>query len=148
MALTGVRRRARETALQILYFLDANEGDGARLGVEEASRRYYASFLEELPLADGEGREYADELVRGVWERREEVDAAVQRSSRNWRVERMARVDRNILRLATYEVLFSKDVPAKAVLNEAIEIAKRFGTADSPAFVNGVLDKLKDRRAK
>ena len=70
------------------------------------------------------------------------IDAILQRASKNWRLERMARVDRNVLRLATWELRFAPEVPAKVVINEAIEVARRFGAAESPAFVNGLLDRI------
>jgi N utilization substance protein B len=79
--------------------------------------------------------------VGGVRAHLAEIDELLGRVSRNWRLERMARVDRNLLRLAIFELKFSADVPAKVAINEAIEIAKRYGTAESPAFVNGVLDR-------
>jgi N utilization substance protein B len=74
-------------------------------------------------------------------EHQSEIDALIGKASRNWRLERMARVDRNLLRLAVYELKYCSDVPAKVAINEAIEIAKRYGTAESPAFVNGILDR-------
>lgn len=153
----GSRRRARELALQILFQLDAQED----LSVAQA----LALFFHHLSIgeADAEGatattatstgstpsggeldaetREFCEALVRGVRENVDELDRTLGQASRNWRLERMARVDRNLLRLALYELRFLPDVPAKVAINEAIEIAKRFGTADSPAFVNGILDR-------
>jgi len=94
-------------------------------------------------------REFAERIVNGVIARIAEVDQLIRTASLNWRIDRMATVDRNVLRLATYELLDQKDTPVKVVLNEAIELSKRFGTEDSSSFVNGVLDKvaslLKDR---
>ncbi len=84
----------------------------------------------------------ARELVRGCMALLEEIDAKIRDVSRHWRIERMARVDRNILRLATFELMRLPDVPRKVTLNEAVELAKRFGDEQSPAFVNGVLDRL------
>jgi transcription antitermination protein NusB len=130
------RRHAREIALQILYQLDVQE----HLTVEQASGLFWAHF-DEVERGDESARTFADQLVRGVRENLVEVDALLARASRNWRLERMARVDRNLLRLAAYELKYCADVPAKVAINEAIEIAKRFGTAESPAFVNGVLDR-------
>ncbi len=80
--------------------------------------------------------------MRGVVARLADVDKAIQRSTQNWRIERMARVDRNILRLAAWELLFGADAPPRVVLNEAIDIAKKFGTEESGAFVNGILDRV------
>jgi N utilization substance protein B len=126
----------------VLYQLDANEAT-APLTAEQGLARFFGSFPEEAQIGgEADSRRFTEELVGGVWEKRAAIDAAVQQASRNWRLERMARVDRNILRLAAYEILHRTDVPHKVVINEAIEIAKRFGTADSSAFVNGVLDRL------
>jgi transcription antitermination protein NusB len=94
--------------------------------------------------ADAESRAYADRIVRGVAEDPQALDEAIRRASTNWRLERMARVDRNVLRLGTWELLRSKEVPRAVVLDEAVELAKRYGTEDSGAFVNGVLDRIAD----
>jgi N utilization substance protein B len=88
-----------------------------------------------------EARPFAEKLVRGVRQNQGELDAQIQSASRNWRLERMARVDRNLIRLALYELKHADDVPAKVAINEAIEIAKRYGTSESSAFVNGILDR-------
>ena len=128
----GSRTKARECALQALYQLDTIGGDA-----RDAVRGVMAHFEE----ADGETQRFADELVRGVQSERAQIDALIQQTSTNWKLDRMARVDRNLLRLAVYELKYSADVPAKVAINEAIEIAKRYGTADSPAFVNGILDR-------
>jgi N utilization substance protein B len=131
----GVRRRGRAYGLQVLYALDLNEGvDPAR-----AVNDYGDMFQLEL---DPPALEFALRLVITTRERLAEVDDAIQSASRNWRLDRMSRVDRNILRLATCELRHSPDVPVKVVINEAVELAKRFGTADSPAFVNGILDRI------
>lgn len=131
----GARRRARECALQILYSLDA---PGAA-GLEAAITDFWRGFDDER---DPAVKSFAETLVRGATLHKDEIDAAIQQASKNWRLERMARVDRNLLRLATYELKWQPDVPAKVVINEAIEVAKRFGTAESPAFVNGLLDRI------
>jgi N utilization substance protein B len=142
MAL-GSRRQAREIALQILYQLDVQD----QLSDDQAVAMFWKSFVVEGeeggqgPALDAAHRGFAESLVRGVRAHLAQIDAAISSASRNWRLERMARVDRNLLRLAVYELTFSKDVPAKAAINEAIEIAKRFGTGESPAFINGILDK-------
>lgn len=89
-----------------------------------------------------EARRYAEDLVRGVWAEKPTLDARLQEVSRNWRVPRMALVDRNVLRLGAFELLHRTDVPRKVAINEAIELAKRYGAAEAKAFVNGVLDRL------
>jgi N utilization substance protein B len=132
----GVRSRARAYALQVLYALDLNDAGSAPA---QAVRQYAELFeLERDPALI----EFASALVARTRDRLHEIDDAIQSASRNWRLERMSRVDRNILRLATCELRQSPDVPVKVILNEAVELAKRFGTADSPAFVNGILDRI------
>ncbi len=91
-----------------------------------------------------QARAFATQIVTGAMGESEEIDSLITRASRNWRLDRMARVDRNLLRVAAWELAHSTDVPAKVAINEAIEIAKRFGTAESPAFVNGILDRCLD----
>ncbi len=132
----GPRRQAREAATQVLYALDSTrEPDGSE--VERALTAYWANLEGPAP-----GRPYGDEAVRGVMAQREALDLAIRAANPAWRVERMARVDRNILRLAAWEILHGADVPPQVAIDEAIELARRFGTEDSPAFVNGTLDKL------
>lgn len=100
-------------------------------------------FWRELP-GDAEGRPYADQTVRGVMARLGEVDDRIRGASHNWRLERMTRVDRNVLRIGTWELLEHVDVPRAVILDEAVELAKRFGTEESGKFVNGVLDRIAD----
>lgn len=136
----ALRRAARALALQVLYALDGDDGDALDLG--DAVATWGERF--ELDV-DPEARGLAEVLVAaaaGDAERRAEVDERITAGSRNWRIERMARVDRNILRLAVGELLHMPATPIRVVINEAVELAKRFGTAESPAFVNGVLDRI------
>ena len=126
----GSRTKARETALQALYQLDTGGGSG-----QEVLSGHFD------PL-DAETRKFAEELVHGVQRERASIDGIIERTSTNWKLERMARVDRNILRLAIYELLRRPDVPVKVTLNEAIELGKKFGSEESSAFVNGILDKV------
>ena len=128
----GSRRRGREAALQVLYQIDLSGEDP-----EQAISAYF-EYLSE----GDEAQEFAGELVRGWAANRDAIDAKIRVVSRHWRLERMARVDRNVLRLATFELLFLPDVPRRVTLNEAVELAKRFGDEDSSAFVNGVLDRI------
>jgi N utilization substance protein B len=102
-----------------------------------------SDFWRELP-GDAEGRDYADELVRGVRDGAEKLDERIRAASQNWRLERMARIDRNALRLGAYELLTRTDVPRAVILDEAVELAKRFGGEESSKFVNGVLDRIAD----
>ena len=130
----GARTTAREAALQMLFAIDAAGGD-----VERA----ISEFWRELP-GDAEDRAYADEAVRGVHAALASIDERIAKASTNWRLERMARVDRNVLRLGAWELGARRDVPRAVVLDEAVEVAKRFGTEESGAFVNGVLDRIAD----
>ena len=93
----------------------------------------------------GQLREFAERLVVGVLDRRSSLDAIVADSAANWRIERMAVVDRNVLRLGVYEILYESDTPPAVVLDEAIEIAKKFGSRESGAFINGILDDVRQR---
>ena len=104
--------------------------------------RAIVDFWAELPADDPEGRPYADALVRGVLRDLAKTDEQIKKASQNWRLERMTRVDRNVLRIGAWELLERNDVPRAVILDEAVEVAKRFGTEDSGAFVNGVLDRI------
>ena len=130
----GARTTAREAALQMLFAIEATETDP-----EQA----IGDFWRELP-GDAEGRPYADEAVRGVRTSLTDLDARIVKASKNWRLERMTRVDRNLLRLGAWELVNKTDVPRAVILDEAVELAKRFGTEESGAFVNGVLDRIAD----
>lgn len=132
----GARRQARELALQLLY---QNELTGA--APEEMQRH-----LEGWQAASAETRSFADELLRGVLANLEEVDDLLRQQTAHWRLERLAMVDRNILRLAMYELLYRRDTPPAVAIDEAIEIAKKFGAEESPRFVNGVLDGFLKRK--
>ncbi len=137
----GTRRRARECALQILYGIDWSGQDA-----ELASELFWAAFAGERPAAYDDVRRSCDVLVAGVVATKEAIDAELVAASHNWKLERMSVVDRNILRIGTYELLWRDDVPRKVVLNEAIEIAKKYGSLDSSSFVNGVLHHISMRR--
>ena len=128
----GVRREGRELALQILYSLDLNP-----LKMQETLQ-----LFRENSRSAANVRIFAEELVAGVMANREDIDRKIEEKSRNWAISRMARVDLNILRLAVYELNFRKDIPKNVTMNEAIEVAKKFGTEDSPAFINGILDEI------
>lgn len=128
----GARRRGREAALQILFAVDAT-GDT----FERALREYFQYLA-----SAADGREFAELLVEGYAARADEVDAVIRKVSEHWRLERMPRVDRNVLRLGAYELMYMKDVPRRVTLNEAVELAKRYGGEGSPGFVNGVLDRI------
>ena len=133
----GTRRRARQLALQLLYQYELT---GA---APEAMQAHF----EEWQSAGDTAREFADELLRGTLEHLPEIDAELAAQTAHWRLERLATVDRNILRLALYELMHHADTPAAVVIDEAIEIAKRFGAEESARFVNGVLDGFVKRRS-
>jgi N utilization substance protein B len=152
IAKMSPRRRARAVALQVLYAMDSVDGADPDAAM--------ATHLHEFGVGDDTGEAdppeesrgecafdeaLASTLVRGVSAHRAELDEILARLSQNWRVERLARVDRNVLRLALYELAHCQaDVPARVAINEAVELAKRFGSQEAPAFVNGLLDSALD----
>jgi len=127
------RSHCRELALQFLYQAEF-AGPGRGLEVTQFWRHFRKG--EKAPA-------YLLQLVQGVTTHREELDALITRHSEHWRLERMAAVDRNLLRLAAYELLYEPKIPPKVVINEAVELAKLYGTEDSGAFVNGILDRIR-----
>lgn len=131
----GTRRTGRAYALQLLY---ARDGDPST-DVTGAAVSWADMFELEV---DAGAQTFARALVAAATERSTEIDELITTASKNWRIDRMSRVDRNILRLGACELLAFHDVPVKVVINEAVELAKRFGTAESSAFVNGVLDRI------
>jgi N utilization substance protein B len=131
----GQRRKARESALQILYQLEFDDADA-----EAAADSFWKK-----KKGTAETKEYSRWLVKGILAHREEVDAAIQSVSEHWRVPRMAVVDRNILRLAAFELLQARHIAPAIVINEAIEIAKKYSGPEAATFVNGILDALKKK---
>jgi transcription antitermination protein NusB len=155
----GQRRDARERAIQFLFQMDLNPPEA----LDEAFEHLWQS--QRLPAIEGERgvatwgqktempapsedelkmRAFALKLVRGVLEHRDDLDARIKKYTQNWEFNRIAVVDRNILRLAIYEMLYRDDIPPVVSINEAIEIAKKFSTDDSGGFVNGILDRIKE----
>lgn len=130
----GLRREARELALQMLYALDSNSS--------VLLRETLQTFREEQGDVTIKVREFAEALVHGVQSQRAVIDEAIRARSKNWSLSRMPRVDLNVMRLASYELMFRPDIPKKVTINEAIEIVRRFGDKESPAFVNGILDEI------
>jgi N utilization substance protein B len=130
--MIGRRTRARERALQALYQIDV-----AAAGIDEALAAFWKSF----EPTEKEVQVLAEQLVRGVATDRRVVDDLIEGVSTNWRLDRMAKVDRNVLRLAAWE-LVRGDAPVKVIINEAIELGKKYGSESTGAFVNGVLDKV------
>ena len=128
------RTRGREIALQVLYQLELNAGQSP----EEVTR-----FIERRLLAEPKLCVFSQSLVDGVRENQTRIDSVITTVAENWRLDRMAAIDRNILRLGAYELLCRDDIPDKVAINEALELAKRYSTAQSSKFVNGVLDRMK-----
>ncbi len=133
MAVLRKRSKARECALHILYQIDLT-GDS----VTDSAQKYW----ERDPSIDETIKDFAGMLVSGVTDRRADIDKVIRHYAMNWDIARMAVVDRNILRLAAYEILYCDDIPPKVSINEAVEIAKRYGDSESGKFVNGILDKI------
>jgi transcription antitermination protein NusB len=131
------RTRGREIALQVLYQLEQNPGQGT-----DEVNRFIARRLREPKLCA-----FAHALVDGVLEHQLRIDALISEVAENWRLDRMAAIDRNILRLGAYELLYCDEVPTKVAINEALELAKRYSTAQSSRFVNGILDRLQSAGA-
>lgn len=131
----GFRRKAREYALQMLFQWDITH---------DSIDSIMIPFWENLETPEPqEVREFANALATGTIAQVEKIDGIIQRHADNWRMDRMAGVDRNLLRLATYEFLSADDLPKAVIINEAIEIARRFSAAESPQFINGILDSIR-----
>ena len=137
------RRRAREYALQALYQVDLGGGD-AKTALDGLWTGILDSEDDTLGHHQPEEDEikFAVDVGTGVERSRDALDQCIQSSSTNWRVARMSIVDRNILRMGAYELLHMHEIPVNVTINEAVELAKRFGTQDSKAFVNGILDRI------
>lgn len=132
---TGTRRKAREAALQMMFSADVIHADGDVLTAD-----YWKELGEED--ADAKTKDFADNLVTGALTNKTVIDDRIRTRAEHWRIERMAIVDRNVLRLAVYEFLF-EDTPHTVVINEALEIARRFSTFEATQFINGILDAIK-----
>jgi len=154
----GKRREARERAVQFLFQHDLNppsdldaalnqfwETQRAAAVAEEKGAATWGQPVQAPPPSaqDEEVRSFADPLIRGAVEHRDEADEVIKRHAKNWDLHRIAAVDRNILRLAIYEMFHRDDIPPVVSINEAVDIAKKFSTQDSGKFVNGILDKIK-----
>ena len=129
----GTRRLSREKALQALFYMDMH-----RDPVEDPVGHFCSCFSENQPTEP-----FFHRLVDGVQENRATIDAVIERFSSNWKISRMSCVDRNVLRIAVFELLFCTDIPPKVSINEAIDVGKRYGTEESGAFINGILDSIR-----
>jgi N utilization substance protein B len=128
----GIRRSSRELALKFLYQSEFNEGHSEEL---------LSQFIDQVASKDGVG-DYMRKLVVAIFSHRDEIDSAIQKYSEHWALDRMTLIDRNILRMGVCELVYLDSVPPKVAINEAVEIAKKFGNDDSPDFINGVLDHI------
>ncbi|HOK77865.1 MAG TPA: transcription antitermination factor NusB [Verrucomicrobiota bacterium] len=154
----GTRREARERALQFLFQCDINPPEDfeaaltlfwesqqtAATGKEQTSQTRDKPAEAPLQTPDQDViRAFANDLIRGAWQHRGKIDALITKHAKNWDLCRMAVVDRNILRIAIYEMLYREDIPPVVSINEAVDIAKKYSTEDSGGFVNGILDKIR-----
>lgn len=130
----GKRRRSRESALQVLYQLDITKQDAIRA---IAQWKEYISPNQERD-------EFVERIVLGVLKHCQEIDRLIEQYSENWRFDRMSIIDRNILRMAAFELLYCEEIPPKVTLNEAIDLGKRYGSGDSGSFINGILDRIQN----
>lgn len=140
------RRKAREYSLQFLYRTDFTDN----LKSEDTRNSFsdnFDLFWQETGEKDLETKLFAKDLISGTIEHIEEIDSIIQDAAEKWTITRMASIDRNILRFSVYELLFRKDIPAAVTINEAIEIAKKYSTSESAAFINGILDKIAKEHA-
>ncbi len=128
------RRKSRELALQVLYQSEITDQDAT--GILTEFQNHFS------PEATRD--EFTERLVRGVCEHSEEIDGFLSRYSENWRLERMTTIDRNILRIALFELLYCEEIPPKVTLNEAIDLGKKYGSEDSGSFINGILDRIQN----
>ncbi len=127
------RRKAREHALQILFQYDMVKGN-----IDEIMENFWKE-----KKANDKVIAFASQLIKGTLENISEIDKTISNHSLNWKIERMSVVDRNVLRIATYELLYLKQIPAPVIINEALEVAKKYGSEDSAKFINGILDAIR-----
>jgi transcription antitermination factor NusB len=134
----GTRRKGREVALQVLYLADIGKVDP-----EKALR---SLIREDHGIVEKKSEDFALQLALGAWSHRAELDVLIQKYAKNWELNRMAALDRNLLRMGAYELVYNPATPVSVIIDEAVEIAKTFSTEESGKFVNGILDQLKKER--
>lgn len=152
----GKRRRGRELTIQFLYQYDTIEESSFGIdSLEEAVNLFWVAKegtdsepasgkdATQAGSVDDDIKDFANSLIRGTSENMNSIDDVINRYSKHWRLSRMSKIDRNILRLATYELVYLRDIPSPVTINEAVELAKRYGTEESGAFVNGILDRIR-----
>ena len=128
----GSRNRARQSCLQILYQIELS-----KVECESAIEDYFSFNKSSLPY-----REFSDFLVKGVLSKMPDIDKIISKYAKNWAINRMAVIDRNILRMGVFELIYADDIPPRVSINESVELAKMFGDIDSPKFINGILDSV------
>jgi N utilization substance protein B len=128
------RRKSREYALQVLFQLNITKQEAIKA----------LSQFQEHFSSDGEADEFLKRLVLGVLEHRQELDRLIEQYSENWRLDRINIIERNILRMALFELLYCEEIPPKVTINEAIDLGKRYGSGDSGGFINGILDRIQN----
>jgi N utilization substance protein B len=128
------RRKSREYALQVLFQLNITKQEAVKA----------LSQFQEHFSSDGEADEFLKHLVLGVLEHRQELDRLIEQYSENWRLDRINIIERNILRMALFELLYCEEIPPKVTINEAIDLGKRYGSGDSGGFINGILDRIQN----
>jgi transcription antitermination protein NusB len=128
----GARRKAREIVVQLLYQMEVNPAEP-----HEAVELFWKGNSAAQPV-----KEFVNRIVEGVHGKQEEIDNLLKKHSEHWRLERMDRVDKSILRMAIFEIMFCDDIPVKVAMNEAVDLGKKFGAEESGAFINGILDKI------
>jgi N utilization substance protein B len=134
----GRRRKSRESALQVLYQLNITKQDAT-----SAFTQFEEHFLQE-----GVADDFVKRLVHGVLKHRPELDRLIEQYSEHWRIDRIDLIDRNILRMALFELLYCEEIPPKVTINEAVDLGKRFGSEDSGSFINGILDRVQNEVVK
>jgi N utilization substance protein B len=134
----GKRRRSRQFALQVLYQLDVTKQDAIK-AIAQGKEHF---------SPNEEKDEFAERIVLGVLEHCQEIDRLIEQYSENWRLERMSIVDRNILRMAIFELLYCEDIPPKVTMNEAVDLGKKYGSEDSGSFINGILDRIQNEAVR
>lgn len=129
----GTRRHARELAMQALFYMDVQKNASAEM------LEYFCHCF----CPPRKSRPFFMKLVTGVLEKKGEIDALVEQFSQHWKINRMSCVDRNVMRIAVYEMLYCEDIPPKVSINEAVDVGKKFGTQESGAFINGIMDSIR-----
>jgi N utilization substance protein B len=139
------RRKAREYALQFLYridFINISSGNSKGAPASKTLKNNLEIFWSDTDEKNPDTKAFAEDIISGTIKNLKGIDSLIQKVAEKWKMSRMASIDRNILRFAAYELLFRKDIPPAVTINEALEIAKKYSTSESAAFINGILDRI------